>query len=140
MQEEPGHVRKCFRTAFRPHGQPGMNSHCGRGHHRAPMHYRIRYSRHTESTANEDISLPLFLLRWRTDGTYTYMCCYPVPSSVNGTKATFNLPAVQDGKASGGADIMIATPVEHGPLAPVPDPEDHSGMSLDDASVQVLGS
>lgn len=64
------------------------------------------------------------------DGTYTYMCCYPVPSSVNGTKVTFNLPAVQDGKASGGEDIMIATPVEHGPLAPVPDPEDHSGMSL----------
>ena len=64
------------------------------------------------------------------DGTYTYMCCYPVPSSVNGTMATFYLPAVQDGKVSGGADIMIATPVEHGPLEPVPDPEDHSGMSL----------
>lgn len=64
------------------------------------------------------------------EGTYTYMCCYPVPVSVNGTTATFNLPSVQDGKASGGADIMIATPTGHGALAPVPDPEDHSGLSL----------
>ena len=64
------------------------------------------------------------------DDTYTYMACYPAPASVNGTKATFNLPSVQDGKASDGVDIMIATPVEHGPLTPVPDPEDHSGLSL----------
>lgn len=64
------------------------------------------------------------------DGTYTYMCCYPAPMSVSGTQVTFDLPEVQDGKASGGTDIMIATPVEHGPLAPVPDPDDHSGMSL----------
>lgn len=62
--------------------------------------------------------------------TYTYFCCYPAPVSVNGTKATFSLPSVQDGKASDGADIMIATPVEHGPLTAVPDPEDHSGLSL----------
>ena len=61
---------------------------------------------------------------------YTYYCCYPVPVSVNGTKVTFDVPAVQDGKASGGADIMIATPVQHAALTPVPDPEDHSGMSM----------
>lgn len=64
------------------------------------------------------------------DGTYTYMCCYPVPVSVSGTTATFDLPSVQDGKASGGADIMIATPVQHAALTTVPDPEDHSGLSL----------
>lgn len=64
------------------------------------------------------------------EGTYTYMCCYPVPVSVSGTTATFDLPSVQDGKASGGADIMIATPVQHGALTTVPDPEDHSGLSL----------
>lgn len=64
------------------------------------------------------------------DGTYTYMCCYPVPTSISGTNATFDLPALQDGKVSGGADIMIATPVEHGPLTSIPDPDDHSGMSL----------
>lgn len=43
--------------------------------------------------------------------TYTYMCCYPAPVSLNGTRATFRLPAEQDGRASGGSDIMIATPV-----------------------------
>ena len=64
------------------------------------------------------------------EGTYTYYCCYPAPVSVNGTKVTFDVPAVQDGKASGGADIMIATPVQHGALTAVPDPEDHSGMSM----------
>jgi len=64
------------------------------------------------------------------EDNYTYYCCYPVPVSVNGTKVTFDVPAVQDGKASGGADIMIATPAQHAALTPVPDPEDHSGMSM----------
>ena len=64
------------------------------------------------------------------EGTYTYMACYPVPESVTGTKATFVIPSQQDGKVSDGADIMIATPVQHGELAPVPEPEDHSGMSM----------
>lgn len=64
------------------------------------------------------------------EGDYTYYCTYPVPTYVNGTTATFNLPAVQDGKVTGGADIMIATPVQYGALTPVPDPEDHSGMSM----------
>ena len=39
------------------------------------------------------------------EDVYTYYCCYPVPLSVEGTRATFNLPAVQDGRASGGADV-----------------------------------
>lgn len=65
------------------------------------------------------------------DDTYTYYCTYPVPKSVDGTNVTFNIPAVQDGKVSGGADIMIATPVQRGALTPVPDPEDHSGMSME---------
>ena len=64
------------------------------------------------------------------DDTYIYYCCYPVPASVNGTAVTFDVPAVQDGRVSGGADIMIATPVQHGALAPIPEPEDHSGMSM----------
>ena len=64
------------------------------------------------------------------EDTYTYYCCYPAPVSLSGTKVTFDVPAVQDGKASGGADIMIATPVQHGALTPVPEPEDHSGMSM----------
>lgn len=65
-----------------------------------------------------------------SDGTYTYMCCYPVPSSVNGTKATFNLPSEQDGKASGGVDIMIAEPIRGGALTAIPDPDDHSTISM----------
>ena len=62
---------------------------------------------------------------------YTYYCCYPVPTAVSGTSVTFNLPSVQDGKVTGGADIMIATPMVHGPLAPVEDPDDHSVMRME---------
>lgn len=64
-------------------------------------------------------------------GQYTYYCCYPVPVSVDGTKATFAVPSSQDGKVSGGADIMIATPVIYGAMGPLPDPDDHSGMSME---------
>ena len=64
------------------------------------------------------------------EDTYLYYCCYPVPESVDGTNVTFNLPALQDGKVSGGADIMIAHPVSYGPLIPLTDVEDHSGMTM----------
>lgn len=61
---------------------------------------------------------------------YTYYCSYPEPLSVSGTQAVFSVPAVQDGKASGGADVMIATPVVAGPLAPIPELDDHSTMAM----------
>lgn len=64
------------------------------------------------------------------EDTYTYFCSYPAPISVNGTAATFVIPSVQNGKASGGADVMIASPVQHSALTAIPDPEDHSGMSM----------
>lgn len=64
------------------------------------------------------------------DDTYTYYCCYPEPVAAEGMQVTFSLPAIQDGKVTGGADIMIADPVRHGALAPLPDVEDHSGMSM----------
>ena len=64
------------------------------------------------------------------DDTYTYYCTYPVPESSDGTNVTFNIPALQDGKVTGGADIMIATPIQHGELTPVPELEDHSAMSM----------
>lgn len=64
------------------------------------------------------------------EDTYTYYCCYPAPVSVSGTTATFNVPAVQDGKVTGGADVMVATPVQHGAMTAIPDPEDHSGLSM----------
>ena len=66
-----------------------------------------------------------------TEDTYTYYCCYPQPESVSGDVVTFNIPAIQDGTASGGADVMIATPVRYGALAPLPEPEDHSGMRME---------
>lgn len=64
------------------------------------------------------------------EDNYTYYCTYPVPLSADGTKVTFNLPSVQDGAVTGGADIMIADPVIHGALTPIPEIEDHTGMSV----------
>lgn len=64
------------------------------------------------------------------DDTYTYYACYPAPVSVNGTQATFVVPAEQDGTAGDGADIMVSTPTQHGPLTAIPEVEDHSGMSM----------
>ena len=63
-------------------------------------------------------------------GAYTYYCCYPIPSSVDGTSVTFNLPSSQDGRAGNGVDVMIADAVKHGPLASIPQVDDHSGMSM----------
>lgn len=64
------------------------------------------------------------------DDTYTYYASYPVPVSVNGTKAVFSLSSVQDGLAGGGDDILIAPAVTYGPLTPIHDPDDHDMMSL----------
>ena len=47
---------------------------------------------------------------------YRYYATYPVPKSVDGNRATFSLPAQQDGKISNGAAIMVATPDEAQPL------------------------
>jgi len=64
------------------------------------------------------------------EGTYNYYVTYPVPESLSGTKATFTIPSLQDGKVSGGADILVGTPVEHGALKTVPEVEDHSGLYI----------
>ena len=45
------------------------------------------------------------------EGTYSYYMTYPLPESVGGTTATFTVPAVQDGLASGGVDVLVAEPV-----------------------------
>ncbi len=42
------------------------------------------------------------------EGTYSYYVTYPVPASVSGTTATFTVPSVQDGAASGGTDILVS--------------------------------
>ena len=64
------------------------------------------------------------------EGTYTYYCCYPRPASLNGMKATFAIPTVQDGKASGGSDIMVADPIEASELNAITDEEPHNKVSL----------
>lgn len=76
-------------------------------------------------TATIDASMP--------EDRYTYFAAYPVPESVSLTKATFTIPSVQDGKVSGGADIMIAAPVLHGPLDEVQELSDYPklGMSME---------
>lgn len=56
------------------------------------------------------------------EGTYNYYCCYPAPIKLagdTGLRATFYLPDVQDGKAEGGVDIMVADPVTGPELNPV---------------------
>lgn len=76
-------------------------------------------------TATIDASMP--------EDRYTYCAVYPAPESVSGTKATFTIPSVQDGRVGGGADIMIATPVLHGPLDEVKELSDYTklGMSME---------
>lgn len=64
------------------------------------------------------------------ESNYTYYVCYPAPTSVNGTQATFGLPSVQDGKASSGADIMVSNPVQHGPLTSVSKSGDQGYLSM----------
>ena len=65
------------------------------------------------------------------DGEYTYYCCYPKPLSIKGTNVTFDIPALQDGTASDGLDIMIADPVRHGALMPIPsENDDNSHLSM----------
>lgn len=76
-------------------------------------------------TATIDASMP--------EDRYTYFATYPVPESVSLTKATFTVPSIQDGKVSGGADIMIANPLLHGPLDEVQELSDYTklGMSME---------
>lgn len=76
-------------------------------------------------TATIDASMP--------EDRYTYCAVYPAPESVSGTKATFTIPSVQDGRVGGGADIMIAAPVLHGPLDEVKELSDYTklGMSME---------
>ena len=64
------------------------------------------------------------------DDTYVYTACYPYPSSVNGTAATFAIPSEQDGRLSGGADIMVSDAVQYGPLTPVSPDQEYSGLRL----------
>lgn len=50
------------------------------------------------------------------DGEYTYMLSYPTPKAVEGTRATYTLPAVQSGVYDGSYDVMVAESVVAGEL------------------------
>ena len=48
-----------------------------------------------------------------SEGTYTYYAVSPMPESISNRKATFTLPAVQQGNSFNGAyDIMVAEPLD----------------------------
>lgn len=63
-------------------------------------------------------------------GIYNYMAACPAPLSVNGTVATFEIPSVQDGKLSSGADILVGEPVAAGALDPVQNISDYTRLGL----------
>lgn len=52
------------------------------------------------------------------EGAYTYCAVSPVPDAVAGTRASFDIPSVQDGTFRGAHDIMVAAPVAGGALQP----------------------
>ena len=64
------------------------------------------------------------------EGLYTYIAAYPSPLSVQGLDLLFEIPSRQDGKVSGGADIMISSQIKHGPLKAITEIEDHTGLSI----------
>ncbi|MCQ2136153.1 MAG: fimbrillin family protein, partial [Bacteroidales bacterium] len=66
-----------------------------------------------------------------TEGQYTYYLTSPSPVSTEGTKVSFNLPSVQDGKAGKGADIMIGTPTTGRQLDVLPEIVDHSTLRME---------
>ena len=59
---------------------------------------------------------------------YTYYGCSPLPVSAEGTDVVFNIPEVQDGRLSGGADIIVCSPTPGGPLRSIE--EDKTGTAL----------
>ncbi|WP_346701524.1 fimbrillin family protein [uncultured Alistipes sp.] len=63
------------------------------------------------------------------EDTYTYYAVSPVPASTDGLRASYDIPAVQDGTFHGEWDVMVATPIEGaGPLREH-DKKDANGIS-----------
>lgn len=63
-------------------------------------------------------------------GRYSYFACSPEPKSLSGTTATFEIPSVQDGKVSSGADILVAEPTFADALLPVENLSDYTRLGL----------
>ncbi len=61
--------------------------------------------------------------------TYTYYAVSPVPASTEGLRASYDIPAVQDGAFHGEWDVMVATPIEGADALREHDKKDASGIS-----------
>lgn len=82
-------------------------------------HYNASYN-----TANFRGTVPTM-----AEDTYTYYAASPIPASVSGMKASYEIPAVQDGAFHGEWDVMVASPVEGAPALRERDQKDESGIS-----------
>jgi len=61
------------------------------------------------------------------EGEYEYWCCTPAPLNANGTDASFEIPARQDGRGEG---IMIAQKESAGPLRPISEYVETEALSM----------
>lgn len=76
------------------------NSYALNGNTLSMLHYST-----TKNLAYFSANLPAM-----SEGDYSYYASSPVPTAINGTKATYSIPAVQSG-SNNMADILIATPI-----------------------------
>lgn len=63
------------------------------------------------------------------EGTYTYYVTYPEPESLSGTTATFTVPDVQDGAATG-VDILVSDAASGAQLTPITEAEAPVGEDI----------
>lgn len=82
-------------------------------------HYNATYN-----SANFRGSIPQM-----AEDTYTYYAVSPVPASTDGLRASYDIPAVQDGTFHGEWDVMVATPIEGADALREHDKKDPSGIS-----------
>lgn len=78
--------------------------------------YSIEAARFSLRHFSPDYSTALFTGRITPmeQDSYDYFMIYPVPASTEGTTASYDIPAVQDGTYDSSCDIMIASPVVAG--------------------------
>lgn len=63
------------------------------------------------------------------EDTYTYYAVSPVPTATDGLKASYDIPAVQDGAFHGEWDVMVATPIVGAEALREHDRKDANGIS-----------
>ena len=91
-------------------------------------HYNATYN-----SANFRGSIPQM-----AEDTYTYYAVSPVPASTDGLRASYDIPAVQDGTFHGEWDVMVATPIEGAAALREHDKKDPSGISDNTDIVNLL--